>query len=95
MADLINAARALSVPFEIGADGTYVHFAGKGEAVYVVRNAWRGGFTVHVVADDYRTQVGHYPTAEEAVAAAAELVARPYSAGPAVPRQLRPLRNAS
>ncbi|MHB1132065.1 MAG: hypothetical protein ACYC4L_06705 [Chloroflexota bacterium] len=95
MQDLVNAAKTLSVPFELSADGTFVSFAGKGEVVYIVRNAWRGGYTVHVASAEGRNQVGHYEEAEEAVAAASELLARPYFAGPVIGSVARPQRKAS
>ena len=80
MHDLVLAARTASLPFETSADGTFVRFVGNSESVYVVRNAWRGGYTVHLMTDGYRTQIGHYDDAAEAVAVAAECLG---GAGPA------------
>lgn len=77
MQDLILAAEAAAVPFETSDDGTFVRFTANGRSIYVVRNAWRGGYTVLTMDGGVRTQVGQFPDAEEAVAAAADALADP------------------
>jgi len=57
--------------------------------IYVVRNAWRGGYTVFVMSDEGKMQIGHYPSAREAVAAAADMLVQGES------RDVQPSRLAS